>query len=56
MHRMSMAALAGNRVEADAIDATLAGLHKALFVESNPIPVSGRWPRWRGSAPGYACH
>jgi 4-hydroxy-tetrahydrodipicolinate synthase len=39
MHRMSMAALAGNRVEADAIDATLAGLHKALFVESNPIPV-----------------
>jgi 4-hydroxy-tetrahydrodipicolinate synthase len=39
MHRMSMAALAGNRAEAEAIDAALAGLHKALFVESNPIPV-----------------
>jgi 4-hydroxy-tetrahydrodipicolinate synthase len=39
MHRMSVAALAGRRAEADAIDATLAGLHKALFVESNPIPV-----------------
>lgn len=39
MHRMSLAALAGRRAEAEAIDATLAGLHKALFVESNPIPV-----------------
>jgi 4-hydroxy-tetrahydrodipicolinate synthase len=39
MHRMSVAALAGRRAEAEAIDATLAGLHKALFVESNPIPV-----------------
>ncbi len=39
MHRMSVAALAGNRAEAEAIDAILAGLHRALFVESNPIPV-----------------
>jgi 4-hydroxy-tetrahydrodipicolinate synthase len=39
MHRMSAAALAGRRAEAEAIDATLAGLHKSLFVESNPIPV-----------------
>jgi len=39
MHRMSAAAIAGRRAEAEAIDATLAGLHKALFVESNPIPV-----------------
>jgi 4-hydroxy-tetrahydrodipicolinate synthase len=39
MHRMSLAALAGRRAEAEAIDATLAGLHKSLFVESNPIPV-----------------
>ncbi|MCU0765753.1 MAG: 4-hydroxy-tetrahydrodipicolinate synthase [Gammaproteobacteria bacterium] len=39
MHRMCVAALAGQRGEAEAIDATLAGLHKALFVESNPIPV-----------------
>ena len=39
MRRMCAAALAGRRDEAEAIDATLAGLHKALFVESNPIPV-----------------
>jgi 4-hydroxy-tetrahydrodipicolinate synthase len=39
MHRMCVAAITGRRAEADAIDATLAGLHKALFVESNPIPV-----------------
>ncbi len=39
MHRMSVAAIAGRKAEAEAIDATLAGLHKALFVESNPIPV-----------------
>lgn len=39
MHRMCMAALEGNREEAEAIDARLAALHKALFVESNPIPV-----------------
>jgi 4-hydroxy-tetrahydrodipicolinate synthase len=39
MHRMSVAAIAGRRAEAEAIDATLAGLHKSLFVESNPIPV-----------------
>jgi len=36
---MSTAAIAGRKAEAEAIDATLAGLHKALFVESNPIPV-----------------
>jgi 4-hydroxy-tetrahydrodipicolinate synthase len=39
MHRMVAAALAGRRDDAVAIDAALAGLHKALFVESNPIPV-----------------
>lgn len=39
MHRMAVAALAGRRVEAEAIDATIAILHKALFAESNPIPV-----------------
>ncbi|MBS1222254.1 MAG: dihydrodipicolinate synthase [Proteobacteria bacterium] len=39
MHEMATAALAGNRAQAEAINSRLAGLHKALFVESNPIPV-----------------
>jgi 4-hydroxy-tetrahydrodipicolinate synthase len=39
MHEMCMAALAGDAAKAAALDAQLAGLHKALFVESNPIPV-----------------
>ncbi len=39
MHQMAEAAIAGRREEAEAIDARLAALHQALFVESNPIPV-----------------
>jgi 4-hydroxy-tetrahydrodipicolinate synthase len=39
MHEMSMAALAGDRAKAEAINAQLTGLHQALFLESNPIPV-----------------
>jgi 4-hydroxy-tetrahydrodipicolinate synthase len=39
MHEMSVAALAGRDEEARAINAKLDGLHRALFVESNPIPV-----------------
>lgn len=39
MHEMSQAALAGDQVLAESIDAKLAGLHDKLFVESNPIPV-----------------
>ncbi len=39
MHEMAAAALAGDRAGAEAINARLAGLHKALFLESNPIPV-----------------
>ncbi|MEJ2455175.1 MAG: 4-hydroxy-tetrahydrodipicolinate synthase [Candidatus Thiodiazotropha sp.] len=39
MHEMVSLALAGEREAAKAVDARLAGLHKALFVESNPIPV-----------------
>jgi 4-hydroxy-tetrahydrodipicolinate synthase len=39
MHEMATAALVGNRAQAEAINSRLAGLHKALFVESNPIPV-----------------
>jgi 4-hydroxy-tetrahydrodipicolinate synthase len=39
MHEMCTAALAGDRAAAERIDATLQPLHKALFLESNPIPV-----------------
>ena len=39
MARMCKAAVAGDAEEAAAIDADLAGLHRALFVEANPIPV-----------------
>jgi len=39
MHRMCELALAGDREGAAAINAELLGLHKKLFVESNPIPV-----------------
>lgn len=39
MRELSDAALAGDRARAGEIDGRLAGLHKALFLESNPIPV-----------------
>jgi 4-hydroxy-tetrahydrodipicolinate synthase len=39
MHEACEAALAGDLVEARAIDASLQPLHKELFVEANPIPV-----------------
>lgn len=39
MRRLCDAARAGNADEAAAIDAPLIGLHRDLFVESNPIPV-----------------
>ena len=39
MHAMVEAALAGDHESARELDARLAGLHTALFVESNPIPV-----------------
>lgn len=39
MHEMSEAALSGDRETAENLDKKLAGLHQALFVESNPIPV-----------------
>ncbi|MDG4553363.1 MAG: 4-hydroxy-tetrahydrodipicolinate synthase [Candidatus Competibacter sp.] len=39
MHEMCAAALAGDRARTEAIDNRLADLHKALFLESNPIPV-----------------
>jgi 4-hydroxy-tetrahydrodipicolinate synthase len=39
MARMCKAAVAGDAEEAAGIDADLAGLHRALFSEPNPIPV-----------------
>ena len=39
MHEMAAAALVGDRAKAEVINGRLAGLHKALFLESNPIPV-----------------
>jgi 4-hydroxy-tetrahydrodipicolinate synthase len=39
MRKLCDAATAGNRVEAERIDADLQGLHHGLFCESNPIPV-----------------
>lgn len=47
MHQMCAAAIAGDRQTAMALDAKLAGLHRNLFVESNPIPV-----KWAVSAMG----
>lgn len=39
MHQMCAAALAGDRARAIELDTLLAGLHKHLFVQPNPIPV-----------------
>jgi 4-hydroxy-tetrahydrodipicolinate synthase len=39
MSEMVAAALAGDAARARALDAPLAGLHRDLFVEANPIPV-----------------
>ena len=39
VHEMIMAAINGDSETASAIDAKLAGLHKNLFIQSNPIPV-----------------
>lgn len=39
MHAMCRHAAQGDIEAANRIDATLAGLHKNLFIESNPIPV-----------------
>lgn len=39
MHNLCAAAVAGDRAKAEAVNRRLAALHKALFVEANPIPV-----------------
>ena len=45
MHWMCQLATSGAKAEAEALDATLSGLHKKLFVEANPIPV--KWAMQR---------
>jgi 4-hydroxy-tetrahydrodipicolinate synthase len=44
MHEMYAAALIGDRTTAESIDRELSGLHRALFLEANPIPV--KWAVW----------
>lgn len=39
MHQMCAAALAGDRAKAETLDARLAGLHRTLFLDPNPIPA-----------------
>lgn len=39
VHDMITAAIKGDRAGAEAIDQKLQGLHKTLFIQSNPIPV-----------------
>jgi len=45
MHELCAAGLAGRHEEARAIDERLVPLHRALFVESNPIPA--KWAVYR---------
>lgn len=51
MHEMCAHALAGRMDEAEAIDDRLQGLHRALFTESNPIPV-----KWAVAELGHIPH
>lgn len=39
VHKMIIAAIKGERKLATSLDAKLSGLHKSLFIQSNPIPV-----------------
>ena len=39
VHEMILAAIAGDKETASALDAKLAALHNNLFIQSNPIPV-----------------
>lgn len=39
MHALCVAALSGDKVKAESLDAKLQPLHHAMFAESNPIPV-----------------
>ncbi len=52
MSQMVAAALGGDRERAGAVDAPLAGLHRDLFVEANPIPVKWLLARMGRIPPG----
>ncbi len=39
LHEMLVAAMAGDRLSAEALDVKLSALHENLFIQSNPIPV-----------------
>ena len=52
MRALCDAARSGERVEAERIDAELGSLHRALFVESNPIPVKWAVEQLGFPAPG----
>jgi 4-hydroxy-tetrahydrodipicolinate synthase len=52
MRRLCDAAIAGDRAEAERIDATLQPLHRTLFCESNPIPVKWAVQRMGLIGPG----
>ena len=51
MHELCEAAMAGNVARAMEIQLRLLPLHKALFVESNPIPV-----KWAVARMGHCGH
>ncbi len=52
MHDMCAAALAGDRQKARAIDRQIEGLHRDLFLESNPIPVKWALHEMKLISPG----
>jgi len=51
MHQLCVAAVSGNEAEARAIQDRLLPLHRALFLESNPIPV-----KWAAAEMGLCQH
>ncbi len=52
LHDLCVAAMAGNRATALALDARLAPLHKAMGVETNPMPVKWALQRMGRIQPG----
>ena len=52
MAALCRAAMAGDRAGAEAIEARIGDLHRALFVESNPIPVKWALEQMGRTGPG----
>ena len=55
MHELAAAALAGEFERAREIHFRLLPLMRALFVETNPIPVKQAWRLWGSAAPSSGC-